>query len=533
MSKKVENLIILILFSLTFYSALVIGSPIDEPYEMTIGQERLKYLFTLGSYTDFDYYRYEKFYPGLYNTLAIFVTKFFPQRFEIVIWHSINSICSIFTVFGIYKITSILFNKQVGKIVFLLCFLNPIFFGHMAMNSKDTIVALAHVWFVYITIRYLQKQNLLINTNYYVIVAGLLLGLGTGVRLQFFATLFPWVVFILFDIFYLKKITNINFVKKRLFIDILKIVLIGYFFAIFAWSYTHSNILLEPYKIFIEQYKFNGFGVGWLLYNGNFFNTLELPKTYILVNLFYKTPEFVILGLIIFLFSIFFHKNFYSSNFNLFFIKLSSLIVIIIFPILIFIVFPYRVYDGLRLFFYIIPYINILPALAIYYIIRNINLPINKIMSFVLAISFFYYLFIFIFLTPYQYTYLNKFTGSSDSVVKKFENDYWGISIKELIKNIPNKIILSSKKEKIKFAFCGINHRIAKEELDKIKGLNYGVGNFFSGDYDYAIMNNRSQGHKNKDILENVKTCFDIAKGSDLISVKRNGVVLSTIRINK
>ena len=122
MSKKVENLIILILFSLTFYSALVIGSPIDEPYEMTIGQERLKYLSTLGSYTDFDYYRYEKFYPCLYNTLAIFVTKFFPQRFEIVIWHSINSICSIFTVFGIFKITSTLFNKQVGKIVFLLCF---------------------------------------------------------------------------------------------------------------------------------------------------------------------------------------------------------------------------------------------------------------------------------------------------------------------------------------------------------------------------------------------------------------------------
>ena len=46
-------------------------------------------------------------------------------------------------------------------------------------------------------------------------------------------------------------------------------------------------------------------------------------------------------------------------------------------------------------------------------------------------------------------------------------------------------------------------------------------------------MNNRSQGDKNRDILENVKTCFDIAKGSNLVSVKRNGVVLSTIRINK
>ena len=59
------------------------------------------------------------------------------------------------------------------------------------------------------------------------------------------------------------------------------------------------------------------------------------------------------------------------------------------------------------------------------------------------------------------------------------------------------------------------------------------MGNFFTGDYDYAIMNNRSQADKNRDLLENVKTCFDIAKGPDLISIKRNGVVLSTIRINK
>ena len=36
------------------------------------------------------------------------------NKFEIEIWHLTNTIFSIFTVFGIYKITSNLFDKKVG-----------------------------------------------------------------------------------------------------------------------------------------------------------------------------------------------------------------------------------------------------------------------------------------------------------------------------------------------------------------------------------------------------------------------------------
>ena len=109
MLKKVEisTLIILIIFA--FYCALTIGSSWDESYAMTIGKERLKYLFSLGSYKDYAFYRYDEFYPGFYNTLAIFVTKIFPNKYEIQIWHLTNTIFSISTVFGIYKITSIQF----------------------------------------------------------------------------------------------------------------------------------------------------------------------------------------------------------------------------------------------------------------------------------------------------------------------------------------------------------------------------------------------------------------------------------------
>ena len=120
MLKKVEISILVLLFVFAFYCALTIGISWDEPYEMTIGKDRLKYLISFGSYKYFDFHIHTKFYPAFYNTLAIFVTKIFPNKFEIEIWHLTNTTFSIFTVFGIYKITSNLFDKKVGKIVFLL-----------------------------------------------------------------------------------------------------------------------------------------------------------------------------------------------------------------------------------------------------------------------------------------------------------------------------------------------------------------------------------------------------------------------------
>ena len=51
---------------------------------------------------------------------------------------------------------------------------------------------------------------------------------------------------------------------------------------------------------------------------------------------------------------------------------------------------------------------------------------------------FIYYLFIFFSFTPYQYTYLNKFIGNLSNAHKKFENDYWAVSIKELVNQIAN-----------------------------------------------------------------------------------------------
>ena len=178
------------------------------------------------------------------------------------------------------------------------------------------------------------------------------------------------------------------------------------------------------------------------------------------------------------------------------------------------------------------PYFNIIPGLALYYLIYNFNSLISKIFLGFISILFIYYIYIFILLTPYQYTYLNKFIGNFSYAHQKFENDYWAISVKELIKKIPKETNLIANNKKIKVTFCGAPHSLIKEDLNKVIKLNYEVGDLYSNEYEYVIMTNRVIGEKNDSSLTNVKTCFEKFKGKDIVTVKRNGLILSTLRKN-
>ena len=56
--------------------------------------------------------------------------------------------------------------------------------------------------------------------------------------------------------------------------------------------------------------------------------------------------------------------------------------------------------------------------------------------------------------------------------------------------------------------------------------FNYALRNNF----DYVIMTNRIIENRDQNTLDNVKTCFQKFQGQDIISVKRNGLMLSTLR---
>ena len=222
MNKNISNIFIVSLLLFAFYCTLQMGMTSDVLFHYGLGKERLDYLLSFGSREISDNITVKKFYPGAYSTISAFIVQFFPKNYLIEAIYSTNLIFSFFSIIGIYKVTKELFNEIVGKITFLLCFFNPIFFGHMGINGIDTIISFANIWFLYFMLRYLRYQNINQKRNAYIILGGLCLGLGLGVRYTFFATLLPFALFAFIALVSKSNIRGKNFSIKKLFNEFLK-----------------------------------------------------------------------------------------------------------------------------------------------------------------------------------------------------------------------------------------------------------------------------------------------------------------------
>ena len=261
-----------------------------------------------------------------------------------------------------------------------------------------------------------------------------------------------------------------------------------------------------------------------MLLNGDYFIYKDIPKSYLIINFIYKSPEYFLISYIIFILLFISFRSFFLKSFSTFYYKIILVLIMIIYPFILLYFTSFSIYDGFRHVLWMIPYTCIIPALSIYFLFENIKLKSSKLLASLKSILFVYFLFNFLSLTPYHYTYLNILNGKSENYNQKFENDYWGSSIKELI----NKTNLD-KNSRIIFSSCGIAEFYAKYYLKRAGFSNFSFENLEKSEF--IIMTNRSTFIKeNINSSKNVTNCFKKFQGPDVTQVKRNGVVLSVIR---
>ena len=516
--KKYIFVFILLLFSI--YCAISVGESWDERYELLRGKTTLDYLFSLGSINNYIPHREDN--STMYFSFSFLISQMFPIKYQIEVSHIINLVFSLGTIYGLGKIGKELFGKKIGYIAFILLFFLPSFFGHMAINSKDTIIAFSHVWIFYLVIRYLKKQTRNLETFKYVIFIAVLASLGTGIKLVFIGSLLPIVLFIFLEIFFTKRILNKNFYKTKFLYDLVFSFLIFYIVLLFFWVDVHPNIFKLPINYFLELFSSTRF-MGWPfnLSNGEYFLSREVPNGYFLINLLFKLPEFIIVLYLIFIVFFFQINKFFQKNIENFKYKICFFILILLLPNFVLISTSFPAYDGIRLFLWVLPYVCLIPALTIYYLYKNLKYLHLKILSFILFILMSYFFVNFLSITPYQYTYLNILNGKKDERFKRFENDYWGVSLKKLLSNV------NFKKNKFnKIATCGVNLEIVKIYLKKENITN--VEYVHANNAEYIIMTNRVV--KLEEKSNSLINCFEKFPGRDISVVKANGVILSRVR---
>jgi len=267
-SKNQKKVIITLFFSFAAFCSVIIGLSWDEGFHLLQGKITLNYLTTFGYVNEQLFYR--EFYSPIYFTFTYLITSIFPKIFEVQVQHLINTIVSFSALFGIAKMSKELFNKEIAYLSFLILFFYPIFFGHMGINGKDIILATCHVWITYSILRYLKKQSSNNHVNKYLINIAFLAAIGTGIQLLYLGSFLTIIIFILFDIFFLKKFSNKNFSIKKFILDLIKCFLIFYLLLILFWIDVHPNIIKLPTTILMKLFS-DSFWTGWpyTLINGN------------------------------------------------------------------------------------------------------------------------------------------------------------------------------------------------------------------------------------------------------------------------
>ena len=541
-------------------SSIIIGLSADEYFHHINGLVRYEFLVSLGEKKIFEF-RNNSIYPGLYDTLSYAIAQivfFINKKFYIgnidIIMHFINVSFSTLSVLGLYLLTKKLFNKKIALITILLTLMNPFFFGHMGMNSKDIIVFFGFVWFCYYFYLYCTENK---NVFKNLILFSFFIGFGCGVRL---ALLMPILPVVLIGFYYLirKYKTNYYSLVKRLSLHIPLAFCFCLFLVVLCWPHViveiNKNNFFEVFSTVINNTLSLKGGPKLGLINGEFYETLNTPRTYFLNILLYRIPIYFSFLILATYFLMIFKKLNYENeikNFNKIFYLTN---IIAFFPIIISVILSISIHDNIRLFLFIIPFFCIVAALSLNYFFETFkNYFVNKLGFIILLILFSISFYRFIMLTPYQYTYVNFSYPVFNKTVDKFELDYWGTSYKELVKNLKEKYSIEEIR-KFKFADCYGGQETLLYYLKK----NFGIKRLYDIDErplqaTHVALTNRSFANirnnpSTKNLVDdkgnfllsdfekvlrspNVKTtCFKFYSGTDEVTVSRNGVPLSTIR---
>ena len=445
MNKVLLSLTSLILL-LAWWSSLSIGLSTDEYFHHTNGMVRYKYLVSLGEYDDFQF-RNNQFYPGLYDTISyalgqiilLIDKKFYANNIDFVM-HIVNISFSSLSILGLYLFSKKLFNKDIAIIASLITILNPFFFGHMGMNSKDLIVFFSLIWFCYYFYLYCTEDEKIIKN---LLLSSFFLGFGCGVRLTFLVVVFPAIICGLFFLFKKYKL-NYTYLTKRLLSHSFITIIITILLVILCWPHMIEEIqngnFLEFFSLIVKNTINWNMGPKIGLMNGEFYEVFNTPKTYFLDIVIYRLPFYFSLLIIISYLLIFTGNLFTKKQIKYFNQKFLVINIIAFFPIILSLILSVNIYDNLRLFLFIIPFFSLIAAFSLNKLFNTFKISwISKNFLIVVLILFSLSFYRFILLTPYQYNYVNySFLKYGDSK-EKWEHDYWGSSYKELVTKIEKK----------------------------------------------------------------------------------------------
>lgn len=244
---------------------------------------------------------------------------------------------------------------------------------------------------------------------------------------------------------------------------------------------------------------------GRVLFNGQFYDAVNLPLSYLPVLLHVQLTESLLVllyvGLAILIFSIWRQR-----------IRLDLFLVIVLgglLPLLGLIASRATMYDNFRQILFLIPPLILLTGLGLETIFSAVKPTVFRLaMLILIALPGMYAI---ARLHPYQYVYYNSFAGGTGGAFRRFEMDYWGTAYAEAAGWLNEN--------------ASLNARIAGDKPDDLlalylrEDLLLAFKNQSGEDYDYFVITSR---------YNHDSTLYPDAKV--VYSIERDGAVLAVVK---
>lgn len=457
-----KKILIFFLFSLYFligsYLSLTNGITSDESFEQLNWIENIKgikSLFVNGHYDEF--LKYQDKYHGIAFHYVSQPIQLLLYKFTSYLNNSTEYAGHLMSkhivVFLLFTFSSLFFYKLIFKITKSQLFsalsltvylLYPYLFGHSMFNMKD--IPFLSIWVIttYFSLKIIE--NIFLDkkiNNKELIILAFLTSFLISIRILGFVIFFQFLISLIILLNY-KNIIFFHFFKK-----FYKLSLI-FLFSVFIFIYILNPVFwLNPLELIKSiQWMSQYFNNICTLTLGDCMSSLSLPASYYFIWLFFKLPILIIFGLILFPIV---EKKIFNDGINS--IYYGTFLFSSLFIIFLFILLRVNIYDEIRHIMFIVPLIFLVGLINLY--------MFNKKFSYILiSLTSIFFIIENINLNPYQYTWLNSFAKFTN-IEKNFEVDYWGVSGK----NLQRQISEYSKTNKISKDICIYGDEFSKEFL--------------------------------------------------------------------
>jgi len=397
----------------------------EDNYQYPQAVKIFNYYASFGKDTTYKEVQGMESYGMSFDTFTVVVIKLFNIDKIFEARHAMNAIVGWIAILFCGLLAFRIANWRAALITFILMFFSPQFLGQSFNNPKDIPFAMTYIFTIYFIVRFIQQfPKVTYKTTLYVA-----LGIAMAISVRIGGLLLIAYLFLFLGIYfiYTSKIKslfsseNIGRIKKLARYAII-ISVIGYFSGLILWPYALEAPISNPMKALGFMSNFTA--SLRQIFEGVSIWSDKVPWYYTIKYIIITTPLVVLIGSIIYLFSI--KKKNHQPLWA--FILLFSFG----FPIFYIIWKNSNVYGGWRHALFTYPTLVVAAGLGFNNLICIFK---NKHLKIVIAVIIALLIINPVVHTfknhPYQYVYFNELAGGIKKAYGKYEMDYYFHSLKE------------------------------------------------------------------------------------------------------